>query len=258
MKHIKRKTLLELNIPYDAINQLPIQGDIKDALKNLKYKDVKDKHAILLMDTGETLRSFFVNDNGKACSIPLANPVLIYFNFSQTLLKNLDLKKATLLNVFTGENQVNEDALKLFYEYFGLASSFATMLMTSIEAFVNQKLDSSAIYTKSEGNKFQKVYDYNQIQRWIPLTEKIEHILDSQQSKSFKKSYPLKQIHIDNLKAIRDLIVHTKAGQNHDAYVELFRKTLSFNFYDTIQAVKDFINFYDENLVESCPCGIDS
>lgn len=257
MKHIKRKTLLDLHLPKEALGKFPSEESLKDALKTLKYKDVKEKHAFLIMDSGELLRAFFANDNGRACTIPLANPVLIYFNFSQTLLKSLAERKNRLLNSFTGNEEVTEDALKLFYEYFGQASSFVTMLMTSIESFVNQKLDPKLSYSKSEGNKFQRVYNYNQIQRWIPLSEKISEILDIQQQKSFKQKFPLKQQHLDNLKNLRDLIVHTKAGETPDAYDELFRKSLAFNFLETIQSVKDFLNFYDSNLVEPCPCGID-
>ena len=260
MKHIKRKTLLELNakLPEKIFGETSSERNLKEALKTLKYKDVKEKHALLIMDTGELLRAFFVNDAGRACTIPLANPVLIYFNFSQSLLKSLAERKEKLLNSFTGEEEVTEDALKLFYEYFGQASSFVMMLMTSIECFVNQKLDPKLDYSKAEGNKFRRVYDYNQIQRWVTFSEKITEVLDVQQQKSFKKSYPMKQQHLDNLKNLRDLIVHTKAGEKPDAYDELYRKTIGFNFLDTIHAVKDFINFYDENLVEPCPCGIDS
>ena len=259
MKHIKRKTLLEIKVPEMGLPKFSSEKDLKEALKTLKYKDVKEKHALLVMDSGELIRAFFVNDGGKACTIPLANPVLIYFNFAQTLLRGLSETKEKLLKSFTGDEEITEDALMLFYGYFGQASSFVIMLMTSMESFVNQKLDPKLNYSKPEGgNKFQRVYDYYQIQRWIPFSEKISEILDVQQNKSFKRKYPLKQPHLDNLKNLRDLIVHTKAGEKPDAYDELYKKALGFNFLDTIQAVKDFINFYEENLVEPCPCGRDN
>ena len=259
MKHIKRKTLLELNtrIPSQVLGEFSSEQNLKEALKTLKYKDVKEKHALLLMDSGELIRSFFFNNGGRACTIPLANPVLVYFNFAQSLLKNISTTKEKLLKSFTGDEEITEDALRLFYGYFGQVSSFVMMLMTSMESFVNQKLDPVQAYSKSEGHKFKRVYDYNQIQRWIPFSEKVTEILDVQQAKSFKKSYPMKQQHLENLKSLRDLIVHTKAADKPDAYDELYRKALGFNFIETIHSVKDFINFYEDNLVEPCPCGID-
>lgn len=259
MKHIKRKTILELKsrIPKDVFGEFSSEQNFKEALKSLKYKDVKEKHALLVMDSGELIRSFFFNDKGRACTIPLANPVLVYFNFAQSLLNGITTTKEKLLKSFTGDEEITEDALRLFYGYFGQVSSFVMMLMTSMESFVNQKLDPLQSYSKPEGNKFNRVYNYNQIQRWIPFSEKITEILDVQQAKSFKKNYPIKQQHLENLKSLRDLIVHTKAGDKPDAYDELYRMSLGFNFIDTIHSVKDFINFYEDNLVEPCPCGID-
>jgi len=259
MKHIKRKTLLDLNtrLQKEVLGEFSSGDSLKEALKSLKYKDVKEKHALLVMDSGELIRSFFFNDKGRACTIPLANPVLVYFNFAQSHLKNIDTTREKLLKSFTGDEEITEDALQLFYGYFGQVSSFVMMLMTSMESFVNQKLDPTQTYSKPEGSKFIRIYDYNQIQRWIPFSEKVTEILDIQQAKSFKRNYPLKQQHLENLKSLRDLIVHTKAGDKPDAYDELYRKALGFNFLDTIHSVKDFINLYEENLVEPCPCGID-
>lgn len=259
MKHIKRKTLLsaKVEIPNNIVNQLTKNKNLERSLRTLQYKDVKDNHAILLLESGELIRAFFVNNNKAACLIPLANPVLVYFNFAQSLLKSISTTKELLLQGFPIDTKVNEDSLKLFYDYFGQVSSFVMMLMTSLESFVNQKLDPSKTYIKQEANKFSKVYDYKQIQRLIPLSEKVTEILDIQQCKSFQKKHPSKHQHLENLKTLRDLIVHTKAEDKPNAYDELFKKALSFNLIDTINSVKDFINFYENDLVEPCPCSIE-
>jgi len=104
MKHIKRKTLSELQVPEQVLTKSSSEKDLKEALKTLNYKDVKEKHALLIMDSGELIRAFFANDGGRACIIPLANPVLIYFNFAQTLLKSLSETKEKLLKSFGGDS----------------------------------------------------------------------------------------------------------------------------------------------------------
>ncbi|MBL7742298.1 MAG: hypothetical protein JNN00_02380 [Chitinophagaceae bacterium] len=258
MKHIKRKTLKELSIPKEKLHELFPENAPDNLLKKIKYKDVKDKQAILLMESGELLRSFFYNDNGKACTIPLANPVLIYFNLAQSHLRNIQSLRDSLLGIFSEEKNINEDSLQLFYGYFGVTSSFVVMLMTAIEAFVNQKIDKDYKYHKPEQKKYVRVYDYFQIQRWIPLTEKISEILNKESNKNFSKNYPNKQAYINNLKELRDFIVHTKAENNYESYIELYRKSLSFKFNEAIESVRDFINYYEENLIEPCPCGVDS
>ncbi len=258
MKHIKRKTLKEIKIPEEVLHKISPENISQDFLKKIKYKDVKGKQAILLMESGEALHSFFYNNKGKACTIPLANPVLIYFNLAQTHLRGIHSTKESLFGVFSEDKNVDEDSLQLFYGYFGQTSSFVVILMTAIEAFVNQKIDIDFKYHKQEQNKFTRVYDYSQIQRWIPLNEKIEEILNNTTNKNFAKNHPNKQIHLYNLKELRDLIVHTKAEKDYESYIELYKKTLNFKFNESIEAVKDFINYYEENLIEPCPCGRDS
>jgi hypothetical protein len=127
-------------------------------------------------------------------------------------------------------------------------------LYSSIEAFVNRKIPEDYIYKQNGGGKCTKIYDSSQIQRWVSLEEKIEKILNEIEKKSFKKNYPLKQQHIQNLKEFRDSIVHTKKENLYSEYESLFRKALSFKYEQTILSVMDFINFYENGFIEECPC----
>ena len=255
MKHIKRKTVMYGEISEEQMLKLAPQKASDDLLREIKFSTVKGKQAIQLMESGEILRSFFYDNNGMACTIPLANPVLVYFNLAQLHLRDIIKARTSLLSLFSKkEKEVNEDTLSLFYQYFGLTSSFVVMLMTALEAFVNQKLDQSKNYERNDNGKCTRVYNFEQIQRWIPLNEKIEAILNRQQSKDFSKAHPIAQQHFENLKGLRDLIVHTKMGKHYESYIELYRKTLNFSFNDSIEAVKGFINYFEPNLIEPCPC----
>lgn len=257
IKHIKRKTVALVKLDQDTMRKLSTEAAPIDVLQNIRYDKVKRHNAIQIMEDGEVVFSFFYNDHGNACTIPLANPVLIYFNTAQMHLRNIYSRRTALLGLFRGKTDINEDAMKLFYEFFGLTSSFITMLMTSLEAFVNQHIDKDYKYEKPEQKKYMRVYDYEQILRWISLDEKIEEIINKKYSKSFAKTYPLKYDFVRNLKDIRDRIIHTKQGENHHGYIELFRKSLDFKFSECIEAVRDFINFYEPSLIEACPCNID-
>jgi hypothetical protein len=159
--------------------------------------------------------------------------------------------------MFRGNDKLTENSLKFFYDFFGISSSFVVLLMTALEAFVNQKIPADYKYQKIEANKFTKVYDNEQIQRWISLDEKIQEILNKITNQSFTKHFPNKQIFIDNLKDLRDSIIHTKSGLAFENYTELFKKTLNFKYNDAIEAVRDFINYYEPNLIEQCSCGGD-
>ena len=258
IKHIKRKTVRPIQLKPDQLNEIAPEKASENVLKNIKFNDVKNYNAFQLMESGEVLFSFFYNDHGNACAIPLANPVLIYFNIAQSHLRTIYTKRKDLLSLFRDRTDVTEDVLKLFYDFFGLTSSFITMLMTSVEAFVNQQIDKDFKYEKLEQKKYLKVYNYEQILRWVSLEDKINDILNKKFSKDFAKKYPNKNIFIMNLKQLRDQIVHTKEGINHTGYIEIYRQSLNFKFSECIEAVRDFINFYELNLLEPCPCSIDS
>lgn len=259
LKHIKKKTVNYVKFDKESFENSGLLLNLPDGkMPKLKYKDVKDKHAMLFMDNGEMLRSFFYNDNGNTCTIPLANPVLIYFHTAQANLKNIYSTKKDLMALFRDNGEVTESSLQLFYGFFGISSNFVTILMTALEAFVNQKIPINYKFQKKEGTKFTRIYDSDQIQRWVSLDDKISDILNVVENRNFAKHYPMRQPHIDRLKDLRDNIVHTKSGAAYINYTELFKKSLNFKYNESIEAVRDFINFYEPNLIEPCPCGVDA
>lgn len=131
------------------------------------------------------------------------------------------------------------------------------MLYTSIETFINYRIPNNYIFSKSDGNKFTRTYNYEQIQRQISTEDKIKEILNKIENKNFSKKYPIKQQHINNLKEIRDSIVHTKQLNIYEEYERVFKLALKFDSISTLNAVIDFINYYEPNLIEPCPCESD-
>lgn len=41
------------------------------------------------------------------------------------------------------------------------------------------------------------------------------------------------------------------------SYEELYNKAFKFDYLQALSAVKFYINFYSENLIEPCTCGSD-
>jgi hypothetical protein len=38
-------------------------------------------------------------------------------------------------------------------------------------------------------------------------------------------------------------------------YESLYVNSLNFNYDEALYAARDFVNYYQENLLEECPCG---
>jgi len=259
LEHIKRKTVDYLEIPEEKFENLK---DIFPPLSNnekfvpIKYKDIPQNYVpYLIWNSGLFARGFLYNNNGMACIIPMADPVLIYFNLAQMNLKQIYSLKKELLEEFGNKTSVKENSLNIFYVFFGIASAFIIMLVTSLEAFVNSKIDKNFSYKKKDGEKCVKVYNCEQIQRWILFEEKVTSILNKETNKNFAKKHKSSQEKINQLIKLRNEVIHTKTDNTHKYYENLYTDMLRFKFNETIMAVRDFINFYEENLIEQCPCG---
>jgi len=259
LKHIKRKTIDYIEFSDDKMKNL--NGVFPEKSSNekfppIKYKDIpKDHIPYLIWDTGYYMRGFAFNNNGMACIMPLANPVLIYFNLAQMNLNEIYSLRKNLLDKFGHETSVKEKTLDTFYVFFGIASTFIVMLVTSLEAFVNSKIDKDFLYKIKDAEKCIKVYNIDQIQRWISFEEKVSMILNKHTKKNFAKNYPLIQEKINKLINMRNEVIHTKTDDTYKYLENLYSDMLKFKFDETIIAVRDFINYYDENLIEQCPCG---
>jgi len=51
--------------------------------------------------------------------------------------------------------------------------------------------------------------------------------------------------------------MHTKSDNGNPAkfYEDLYTCALNFNYTDTINHVRDFLNYYEPNFIEECNCG---
>ena len=54
------------------------------------------------------------------------------------------------------------------------------------------------------------------------------------------------------------MIIHTQEAKEESTYDYLYRKALDFNYNDTLDAVKDFCNFYlKQDFITECNCAHD-
>ena len=115
------------------------------------------------------------------------------------------------------------------------------------------------ILSKHHGFDCTVLFAVNEKGRWPSFKEKVETILPKVTGKDFIKSFPDEWAIINELKIFRDMIVHLKNDHLYgpNIFKPVFQKALSIDFNSTIWKVKDFINFYEPNLIEECNCGKD-
>jgi hypothetical protein len=127
-------------------------------------------------------------------------------------------------------------------------------LFTTLESFVNQEIPDDFQYRKAS-SKCEELYNKDQIQKFIQFDEKYKKILPLISKKtSFDKVKIQHNQYINDLKEIRNEIIHPKSSHFEIKKEHLIIKILNFNYDKCLLAVKEFLNYHRPGYVEDCSC----
>lgn len=257
MKHLVKKYVKKTKLNDDVmevINNAPID---EKKIKELSDSNLDGYYGIAITTDNEFIQTFKYLHNKKTFLIPEPDPIVIYFDTARNFHKEINKRRDDLFSKLSKETvnivAVNGD----FYWYFSVVSNYAIFLFLSLEAFINKMIPLDFEYKKRIPNKRTELYNKSQIQKHIEFLEKIKNVLPEVFDKNFVTEQSHKYDLIKKLKEFRDEIVHTKSYQEKGTpnfYENLFVTSLDFDFDKTLYASRDFINYYQPNLIEECHC----
>lgn len=258
MKHLVKKYVKSIKVGDDVVDVIDNAPIDEKVLSGISESKMAGYYAMAMTDDNQLVQTFkYVND-GNVFLIPEPDPIIIYFDTARHFHKTIDQRKSDLFSKLSSQgfnfNAVHGD----FYWYFSTACNYAIFLFLSIEAFVNKTIPNDFEYRKQIQNRKTELYDKNQIQRSIEFLEKIKSVLPTATNKNFVQEFAHKYELIKKLKEFRDEIVHTKSFEGKSSpnfYEKLFVTSLDFEFEETLFAARDFINYYQPDLIEECKCG---
>jgi hypothetical protein len=252
MKHVKKKYVSATKLGDDVIQVINNARVNDEKIAELQKTNFANHYAHIQTDENYLIQTFQYNELNIPFFIPEPNPIVIYFETARFNIKNVLLARKKL---FLEIQQVDK-TLNNFFLFYQNATIVATFLFNSIEAFVNGLLPHDFIYKRTSERKTE-CYDRFQIQSSISFEEKIKSIIPQITNKSFQVDHGHKYESIKKLKDFRDSIMHTKPekGRQQKFYKELYTLALDFKYEETIRHVKDFLNYYEDNLIEECDCG---
>lgn len=258
MKHIKRKFLSSHKLAED-VKQL-LQNTLPDEHGHERIQGSFIDRFIGYMQTsdGELIQAFPYAGKNFSCFIPEPHPVVIYFNGAQSYYKHLSNSKEKLFRELTSSDPNAYTQLDAYYSYFSHVTLYTTFLYNALEAFINHIIPAQYVYMKQSA-KSTESFTQEQIQRYIQFQEKVKSVIPSITGKSFHVAHGHQFDLLLKLKSCRDEIVHTKkfSDSRPTPYKKLFTLALDFDYEASIHAVKDYINFYEPDLIEFCDCGKD-
>ena len=257
MKHLVKKYVKAIKFDEevnDIINNAPIH---ENEIENISENNAEGYITFAFTENNEMIQNFKYVNKGKTYLIPEPDPIIIYFDTARHYHMQIFEKRSNLFN----KSIKNKGKLYVvhgdFYWYFSMVSNYVIFLFLSMEAFINKSIPNDIEY-KNEKNK---LFNKQQIQRHIDFLEKIKCVLPKETKMNFAQEYSHKYGLIIKLKSFRDEIVHTKSYEGISSpnyYEQLYVTSLDFDFDKTLDAVKDFINYYQPNLIEECLCGKES
>jgi hypothetical protein len=225
------------------------QIDITEKINPEKLKD--DYNKFLVTETGNVIKGFSFEEKGRAYIIPEPDPVKVLFDAAYLNYLQIIKARSKLLNLFIGPQ--DENYRIALYDYYSYVNSFAVMLFTSIEAFLNYNIPDDYTFEYIAKGKTE-IYDKIKIMD-LNFARKMKEVFNVLFQKNFEKRFKKKYQHIINLREFRNSLIHLKPNTDDSTiYSKIYIQGLQFKFEETLDAVMDFINFYIPGTLDYCPC----
>lgn len=259
MKHIKKKYSYQEKITKELEKKIEEKGEVVEAYNQDFIKKSKKKDLFIRTDEDYLIKGFAYKKGNKIALIPIPDLSLVYFDSAYNLNelrkeKEKDFFKKRIIK----DGKLGEDATNEIYRYYGYASSCIISMFTAMECFINFILPENKEYIKVIPNKRTENYTKEQIQKVIPFDEKKNKVLPYFfDGKSFFKNQTKHTQHLNNLKELRNEIVHPKTEDSFRKQEKLIRKLIDFKYDETFEALSVFMNFYKKGFVIECDCGVD-
>lgn len=257
MKHLIKKYVKAIDISQGVVDVLNEARVDENKLSEISQNKLDGYYGMIQFDNNKLIQTFkYITDN-KTFLIPEPDPIVIYFDTARLYHKTIQERRNKLfenLKVANNIVAVSGD----FYWYYSTVCNYVIFLFLSAEALVNKLIPKDFEYKKEIQGRKTELYNKFQIQRHIEFIEKIKNVLPEALGKNFVMDHTHKFEDLKMLKNFRDEIVHTKsheAEKVQNFYEGLFTMSLDFEFDRTLMSTKDFINYYQPNLIEECTCG---
>ena len=254
MAHIRLKASKEQVVKFNpiALNAIDLPAESKEYVK--KYLGSKklaedDEMDIMLLLSDRIVFGFdYLDDKVKRVVVEI-NPVTIFFSNAVMCSRQLKYYKDLLLSQAPDVKELgrNREGVNQNHSgmYFQLAINCIINLQAALESFANRVIPNDYIFIGSDGKE-----------QVSSITLKLYNAIPKIRNSKFRPpKYKKYNAQIDSLIKLRNHIIHLKPnGLTNTGYKGVYRDLLDFDYHKAIESVRVFINFYEENLIEECPC----
>lgn len=250
--HIKLKPTKQITKNFsmnDAVKDIEVPEKSKQFSRNFyKSKKLSDEYGLdmLLEFEDSVIYAFDYLDVKNKIIIPELNPTTIFYSNAIMFHRNLVKSKETLLKESPNLKEMNKQVdPKIFGTFFQFAANCLINLQSTIESFANRQIPEN-YFINDDGEEYE-----------VSIFHKIDTVLPTIKEKKFKQAFKRDNFRVRKVIELRNEIIHLKPikDSTNTQYKETYRKLIKFDFPRAILAVKNFVNFYEPELIEECTCG---
>jgi hypothetical protein len=214
----------------------------KEYSRNNKMSDSIGKVLFTVHKSGVSFSFDAVKEKNKII-VPEINPVLVFFSNAEMFIRASVIQQNNLFDKPPGFKGVKGVTVNDFGNYFRPAVNCIINLQAALESFVNSKIPIT--------------YDKNEDPINFSIFHKLDNLLPERSLKNFS-SFTGAKSHRKRIREIIELrneVIHlTPNYSSPRIYQDVYRRLIKFDFLKSLNSVKSFINFYEENLIQEC-CG---
>ena len=250
--HIKLKPTKKIEKNFsmaDAVKDVELPEESKHLSKTFyktnKLSDELGYDLLLEFDDSVIYAFDYLNKKNKII-IPELNPTTIFYSNAVMFHRNLITSKDILLKKSPNIKQLNNPIdPKIFGTFFQFAVNCLINLQSTIESFANRQIPEN-YFINEKGEEYE-----------VSIFHKIDTVLPELTKKKFKREFKRDNFRVRKVIELRNEIIHLKPIREttNTQYKDTYRKMIKFDFPRAILAVKNFVNFYEPELIEECICG---
>lgn len=254
MKHVKRKFLREYNLTQDAHDYAVQQGKTNE-VKKIR-RDLKDFTPYIITSDQKLIQGFFYIIEGRKVMIGEPNPTVIYFSNAQGFLSSILKYRKDLFDALKSDKNDVDIIMNAMFGFYSVVTSFSSSLFNSLEAMANSKIPKN--FKMQNPKRRKSMMNKQEIIRFTRFEDKVKIVLKNITGDNFAEKKNLAYNEIIKLKTLRDNITHAKADIDYEVnyYEKLYTEALDFDYAKSLDSAKEFINFYENDLIEPCDCGL--
>lgn len=248
--HLKSKFLKDFYPDENLLEVLHAPSNNSGITLETLPESFKGGDAFFITDQNQMVKGFsYEDEHNKMHAIAEFNPAVAYFDAGFQTMEKVYEARYKILTTKSLQDQNVYESRNNAQNFFLRASMYVGNLTSALEAFINMSIE------RYKGVLHFKGIISNEKAARLKFPNKMEEIMQQVYNQDFVFARPAEYGMVKETIRMRNNFTHLKMGiQTLDTYRVIMTKGLNFDYRKALDCCRDYINYYEPNLIEVCDC----